>query len=255
MKIENKKIRTNDCYELDIEIRKPTISYKKVIIMCHGLTSKKEGRKGQLTKIADTLCENGYKVIQFDWRGHGKSSGIDLDVCPSSFYKDLTSIIEEYAKNEELYLFGFSFGGFAVNQYLYLMKDVNIKKIVLIGPALDPINSSLLNQKTFCYEETNKAIESGNLEKDGYVLWKSKNWRVSKKFIDECYAYNYKEAIKFLSNRTLILQGIQDKNVDKEFNERFSKNYNIEYMEFNASHSLSEIIDDVIPHIVNYYNK
>ena len=53
--------------------------------MCHGLTSSKEGRRNQLKTIAEKLCNDGYKVIQFDWRGHGKSSGTDIDVNLTGF--------------------------------------------------------------------------------------------------------------------------------------------------------------------------
>jgi len=253
--IEHKNILTIDNFNLDVEIRVPESDYKKIIVMCHGLTSWKEGRKNQLLKLADELCNNGFKVIQFDWRGHGKSSGIDLDVCPDSLYIDLKTIIDNLVKGEDYYLFGFSFGGFAVNQFLYKENNLDVKKIVLFGPALDPINSSLGNPKEFCYPEIHEAEISGSLEKDGYAFWKSKNWKVSKKFIDQCKSYNYKEAIKLLSNRTLILQGSNDKNVDKDYNERYAKEYNIEYKEYNASHSLFEEIDAAIVETINFYNR
>lgn len=255
MKIKCEKIKTKDNFELDVEIRFPENQIKSTVVMCHGLTSSKHGRKEQLLKIANKLCENGFKVIQFDWRGHGKSSGNDLDVSPKSFYIDITTIINNYVLNdEEYYLFGFSFGGFAVNQFLHLTKNKSVKKVALIGPPLEPINSSLLNPKEFCYQEISDAQKSGQLEREGYVLLKSKNWRISKQFLDECYEYDYKEAIKYLSNRTLLLQGKNDRNVDKDYNERHAKEYNIQYKEYEASHSLVEVIDEVVLEILKFYN-
>lgn len=255
MKLSNEIINTPDGFTLKGEIMIPDGEIKKTVLMCHGLTSNKEGRRMQLSKIANTLCNNGYRVIRFDFRGHGQSSGADMDVCPSSYYLDVKTIVDTYLKNEEFYIFGFSFGGFAVNQYLYLSNNNLIKKVVLIGPALDPINSSLLNPKEFCEPEISEAIKSGSLETDGYAFWKSKDWHVSKKFIDECYQYDYKKAMTYLTNKTLLLQGKNDKNVDKDFNERYANEYNIKYKEYDASHSLWEVIDEVAIEILNYFDK
>lgn len=249
------KIKTIDNFELDVEIREPECYKNKIVIMCHGLTSSKHGRHNQLLKIAETLYKDGYKVIQFDWRGHGKSSGRDLDVTLSSFQTDLSAVIDKYIKDEELYLFGFSFGGLAVNQYLYLKENISIKKVVLIGPPLDPINSSLLNANTFCQPEILNAQINGSLEINGFVELQAKKWKMSKLFIKDCYDYDYKSAIKYLSNRTLLLQGNLDRNVDKLYNKNFAKQYCFQYKEFQASHSLKEVIDQVSEDIKNFYNK
>ena len=254
MKIINEKANTPDNYELDVEIRIPERKIKKTIIMSHGLTSYKEGRKNELLQIANALCNDGYKVIQYDFRGHGKSRGIDLDVYPTSLRIDLETIVNNYIQNEDYYLFGFSFGGFATCEYLFYTNNTSVQKVVLIGPPLDPINSSLLNPKEFCQPEIQEAINSGSLEKDGYAYWKSKDFKVSKRFLNECYEFDYKSAMKSLSGRTLLLQGKNDKNVDKDFNEKYAKEYDFKYIEFDASHSLWEKIDDAIKEILNYYN-
>ena len=78
-------------------------------------------------------------------------------------------------QKEDFYLFGFSFGGLAVNQYLYLNEDNKVKKVVLIGPILNPIESSLLNSKTICYANLHRAFEDENIDKKEYVLWIMKN--------------------------------------------------------------------------------
>lgn len=254
MKIINEKVKTKDDFELNIKISLPDEDYKKAIVMCHGLTSSKDGRRGQLKNIAEKLCSDGYKVIQFDFRGHGESSGIDTDVNLTGFQTDISTIIETYIKNEDFYIFGFSFGGFAVNQWLYLTQNTSVKKVALIGPPLNPIYSSLLNTNEFCYQEIYDAMQDGSLDKNGYAYWKSKDWKISKKFLEQCYEYDYRKAISHLSNRTLLLQGKNDKNVDKNFNEMYAKEYNFKYKEYDASHSLWEVIDVVAEEIVNFFN-
>lgn len=254
MKKINERVQTKDKFDLDVQILIPDKEVKNTVVMCHGLTSKKTGRRNQLQVIADKLCYNGYKVIQFDWRGHGNSSGSDMDVSLSGFQTDLNTIINTYVKDESFYMFGFSFGGFAVNQWLYLTNNTSVKKVALIGPPLNPIYSSLLNNNEFCYQEIYDAIQDGSLEKNGYAYWASKDWKVSKKFLDECYKHDYKKAITYLSNRTLLLQGKNDKNVNKNFNEMYAAEYNLKYKEYDASHSLWEVIDEAAEEIVKYFD-
>lgn len=254
MSISKTKVKTLDDFELDVKILTPEQEIKKTVIMSHGLTSSMDGRRGQLLKIAETLCSNGYKVIQYDFRGHGKSSGVDLDVSPNSLFTDLKTIVDNFVDGD-YYLFGFSFGGFATCEYLYYTKNTSVKKVALIGPPLDPINSSLLNPKEFCQPEVQAAIDSGSLEKDGYAYWSSKDFKVSKKFLDECYDFDYKDAIACLSGRTLLLQGTNDKNVDRDYNKKYAEEYNLEYKEYDAPHSLWEVIDEVAETIVDFYDK
>ena len=255
MEIINTKVMTPDNFELDVEIRVPDGKIKKTVVMSHGLTSFKEGRKNQLLKIANALCNDGFKVIQYDFRGHGKSSGIDLDVNPASLKIDLETIINNFVNSDDYYLFGFSFGGFATCEYLFYTNNKTVKKVVLIGPPLDPINSSLLNPKEFCQPEIQKAIDTGSLEKDGYAYWSSKDFKVSKRFLEECYAFDYKNAMTYLSGRTLLLQGTNDKNVDRDYNKRYAEQYNFKYKEYDASHSLWEVIDEASKEIIKYYNE
>ena len=254
--VKYEKVKTNDNFELDVEIRIPGVKPKKTVVMCHGLTSSKQCRRKQLFKLANRLWENDYKVIQFDFRGHGDSSGCDLDVSLSSFQKDLTTIIDKYInKDEEFYMFGFSNGALAINRYIYLTNDSRIKKVAFIGAPLDPINSSFLNPNTIFYKDTYEAMQNGSLEKNGYVELKSKNWRVSKKFLDECYNYDYNTAISYLENKAFLLHGKDDTRVDINFNREFAKKYNIRFKEYNANHSLFETLEDAMQDIVSYFDE
>ena len=112
------------------------------------------------------------------------------------------------------------------------------------------LSSNIVGKIQDIYE----AQKSGFLEKNDYVLLKSKNWRMSKKFLEECTEYEYKKAIPFLSNRTLLIQGLNDKNVDRDYNKKFSREYNILYKEYDSTHSLHDVIDSVILDIINFYN-
>lgn len=249
-----KKLKTKDEFILDTTIHYPDKETNQVVIMCHGLTSFKDGKNSEQLKLAQALCSSGFKVVRFDWRGHGKSTGEQTDVNVESFMKDLDCIIKNETSNLQVYLYGFSFGGFAVTEYINRTK-LTVRKVVLWSPALDPWGSSFNNKSTFCYPEIVEAIKTGDIDKKGYVLWKSKNFKASRIFIEQCKNYDYHKAVSSLPSNTLIIQATNDKNVDKNDNERIAKEYKINYKELEASHSLKEKIDQAIKDTVDYFIK
>lgn len=253
MNITNYKLKTEDNFIIDAVAHYPNIEPKITIIMCHGCTSFKDGRNLEMLKLAEKLCQNGFKVVRFDFRGHGKSSGEQIDVNLESFIKDLDCVIKNLDDDLPIYLFGFSFGGLAVANYIY-RKKMNVDKVVLWSPSLNPWEGSFNNKNCFCYQEIHDGIVDNSLEKNGYIVLKTKNFKVSKLFINQCKNFNYLETIKFLPRNTLILQAINDRNVDKEYNEKIAKEFNIKYKEVDASHSLKEKIDEAINDTVIYFN-
>ena len=256
MKVIPKTILTEDGFSLDTEIFEPNVRGAKVIVICHGLTGDKDGKHGQLLELDKKLCFKGFRVIRFDFRGHGKSSGIDLDVNVESLINDLDAVINSECKGsleQDVYYFGFSFGAFAVMEYIRRM-ELKVPKLVLWSPALNPNDSSFENKNTFCYKEIYDAKNNGTLEKDGFVYWKSKNFKVSKLFIDQITKYNYANGLIVLPKTTMILQALNDKNIDKKYNENYAKEYGFIYREYEASHSLFETIDAVIEETVKYFN-
>lgn len=252
MKITTKTLTTKDRFELDVVVFDPNLEAEKVLVMCHGLTSEKDGRNLQLLYLAEAMVEQGFRVVRFDFRGHGKSSGTDLDINIESLVTDLDCVIQGERKQLPIYLFGFSFGGFTVSEYLQ-RTHLDVQKVVFWSPALDPNNSSFENNKAFCYQEIFDAKLNGSLERDGYVLWKSKGFRVSKSFVEEVKDYNFRRALESLPKQTFILQGRNDRNVDKDYNEKYAKEYNLKYKEYEASHSLNEQIDEAINDTVEYF--
>ena len=117
----NYSLKTIDNFDLDVIRYNPTISNGNIIVMCHGLTGVKQGRTSDdtyLFELAQKLCEKGFSVVQFDWRGHGKSGGEDKDVCCDSFFKDLDAVIKNDVVKLKLNFWGWAIGGFSILQYL-----------------------------------------------------------------------------------------------------------------------------------------
>lgn len=108
---------------------------KGVVIMNHGFSE----HLGRYEHLARFLYNNGYNVIRYDLRGHGKSTskrGYLSDY--QEFIKDCDTIVD-YAKftfpNLPIVMIGHSMGGLVSVNYALKHQD-KIDRLVLSGPAL-----------------------------------------------------------------------------------------------------------------------
>ena len=258
MKIKNYKIITKDNHTLDTVSYTPNISNGKIIIMCHGLTGVKQGRVSDdtyLNTLAERLCDKGFKVVQFDWRGHGLSSGKDIDVNCDSFFNDLDSIIKNEKGNLELNLWGWSIGGFSIIQYL-LKTNIKVEKVVLWSPVLEPIASFFYNKNSVaCYQSIIDSTKDGSLYRNGYALWAAKNFKITETFLNQSRNFDFVRAINCLPQETLIILGDNDVLVDASYAENYAKEFNFNYKILNAGHALYEDIETAIKLSVDYFCK
>lgn len=113
-------IQTNDRYKISSNFfkvsSKDSLNYvilepnkletKATLFMCHG----NGGNISNWIGLAEKLVEDNYKVVMFDYRGYGRSTG-----RPShkNVLKDSNSLLNHILENEkkEVYLWGFSLGG------------------------------------------------------------------------------------------------------------------------------------------------
>ena len=253
---KNEKVRTIDGFVLDVIEHHPEVHNKKLIIMCHGLTGCKQGivqTDTHLMELADKLCEKGFQVIQFDWRGHGKSSGADLDVSCESFLIDLDTIVQRYKQANELYFWGWSIGGFAITQYL-LEKGFGIDKAVLWSPVLDPCGSFVYNKNSNAfYRNIVDTTKDGSLYEKGFALWPAKNFKMSQKFLAGLRKFDFLRAISRLPKQTLIIVGNNDVLVDKSYAENYAREFDFEVQHLDANHALMEKMPDAIRMTIDYF--
>ena len=258
MEIKNYTTVTSDKFELDTQSYVPNNPNGKIIVMCHGLTGVKQGRVSEdtyLFELAKKLCENGFKVLQFDWRGHGKSSGTDLDVCCDSFFCDLDTVVKKEQGNLELYLWGWSIGGFSIIQYL-LKTQIKVNKVVLWSPVLEPIASFFYNKNSMaCYRSIIDSTKNGDLYKNGYALWTAKNFKISLDFLNQSREFDFVKAINCLPAKTLILLGDNDVLVDAGYAENYAKEFGFDYKILPAGHALFEDINTAIDLTTNFFVK
>ena len=81
--INCKTILNDDNEKIFVEVYEPE-NVKSTIVFCHGITGCRKGRTIEddyFQKFAAHLSEKDYKVILFDYSGHGDSEGKSEDVC------------------------------------------------------------------------------------------------------------------------------------------------------------------------------
>lgn len=256
MKTKHFKVKTADGFELDANALEPAKSNGKIIVMCHGLTGVRQGRVAEdcyLTDLAKDFCAKGFKVVQFDWRGHGKSEGRDLDVNCNSFFADLDAVIKQEQGVLKLYLWGWSIGGFSIIQYL-LKTSLKVEKVVLWSPVFEPIASFFYNKNSLaCYRSIVDSTKSGSLYKEGYALWSAKNFKISNAFLEQSRNFDFVRAINCLPQKTLVILGNNDVLVDMSYAENYAKEFDFSCKVLNAGHALFEDIETAKELSVDYF--
>lgn len=106
--------------------------HDKVIIIAHGFYNSKDAVI--LKKIAENLYTD-YDVFMFDFRGHGKSSG--LYTWTSREDRDLKAVLDYLdGKYKRVGMLAFSYGGsVAINT---LARDKRVDSLICVSSASDP---------------------------------------------------------------------------------------------------------------------
>lgn len=132
------RIKSIDGIELDTAIHyaKLDASFGSVI-QAHGITvDMDEG--GMFVRLADRLADNGFNVLRFTYRGHGKSGGSQKGVTIAGEMLDLQAALDFAIEtfNQPLAIIAASFG--AVSTCLLLPYiEKRIQGLALWNPVLD----------------------------------------------------------------------------------------------------------------------
>ena len=254
-KISNIKNKKNE--NIFVETYVPN-NMKSTIIFCHGITGCRKGRTTEdsyFQELAMKLMELNYKVILFDFSGHGDSEGNDYEVSLTKSTDELSKVIEQevYDKNNLNFL-AFSYGATVLCNYLSKNNKITPRKIVLYSPCLYPLEACFLNSNSLFGKDIVPKYEDGSLEHDGYAEIKVKKFHLGKKMIDECKLFKPDYLSKFSAN-ILCLSGSQDMMLNTKYNDDFCKKYNIKNIYLDASHSLFEKKEDAFNYTINYFEK
>lgn len=209
----------------------------KVVIYCHGLGSNKE----QYKRFYKKLYKDNVSMISFDLPAHGEDKTEYKNFTLNESIKYLANVIK-YAKTKykEVYLFGSSYGGFVILNYL-IEKNDNIKTI-LMCPAFN--FAQIIKEKTEIDEDYFKTNE---------YLHLYGNVNIYKKAYDEFIKAN-ENVKKFNYSNVIIIQGKLDKTVSYEKIKSFADKNKLKFITIeDGTHELygydKEIIDIVLSEI------
>jgi len=192
----------------------PDKSTQALIILAHGFTGNKNGPDNIFIKTASKLCDNGFAVLRFDFRGSGESNGEFVDMTINGEVSDLKKVIQWIEKQgyEKIGLIGESMGG-AVSILGYNNK---IKCLVLWYPAI------YLNKTIgFKFLDENKE----KIKKEGLIVEKrdGRQYKVGWGFYQERSTIEVASHIKNITCPLLIITGDKDTSVPHDQSEKAIK--------------------------------
>ncbi len=231
----------------------------QTIVFLHGITGCRKGRTpadNYFQVLANKFAERGFKVVLFDYSGHGDSEGNDFDVTLSKTLGELEQVFNlEVADKTKVSFLAFSYGAAVLAKFLEKHQEVKPNKIVLYSPCLYPNEQCFLSEKSIFGKDVVAANESGEINKNGYAVVGAKGFKLGAKMVEECKGFKPDFLSNFAKN-TLVLSGKQDVILgDLKLTEDFCKEHSIKNIYLNASHSLYECIDDAFSLTIKFLKK
>lgn len=199
------------------EINRPT----HTLIIIHGLGE----HQNRYQHVVEHFVKEGFQVYSFDQRGHGKSEG-QKGHSPGikSNLRDLELVIESIS-HENLFLYGHSFGGNVVANFLLRKDCASLRASVITGPWLrlyqepskfDVIMATIMNVIYPKFSQNNQ-LDSKNLsniesvcidyDNDPLVHNKITAGLFKSFYASGIYAIEYASS---LSTPTLVIHGSDD---------------------------------------------
>lgn len=193
------------------------------ILMLHGITVDKN-EDGLFSDTARQLCNVGFNVFRFDFRGHGESEGNQEDMTIVGELLDVDAAFK-YLKNLDkcqdlpIGMLIASFG--AASGVIFIANKSEIKCVVLWNPVLDLMKTFIdpilvwgkasFNEKGFKHLEDNGYLILDDTFKVGaHLIWEMKLIR----------PYEYMKQIKC---PVITLHGDQDTYVPYDVSKKYYK--------------------------------
>lgn len=148
---------------------------KKIVLMCHGISSHKQEYLDMFPILASHLYEHDVGSVRFDYRGHGESSGTSLDFDVVSQLIDIDAVVKWIKSNIDMecchisYV-GVSFGGAPGILYHDIYRAFD--KISLFAPVISYKDTFVTpitkwGKDNFNHQAWEKARDEGFLLLDG----------------------------------------------------------------------------------------
>lgn len=227
------KVQAKDQLLLHVQQWNDTKKPKGTICIIHGLGE----HQGRYAHVAKFYADNGFQVYSYDQRGHGKSEG-KRGHSPGLAYNldDLERVIKTLPQHN-LFIYGHSFGGNVLANYLLRKQPTFLKGAILSAAwlqlAQEPsiIDRSLAKMMNGIYPSMtqNNKLDENDLSNDTaicdyYKVDPLNHDQISVRLFSEFYAagkWALKNASK-LSVKTLMIHGAKDPIICKTGTEKFA---------------------------------
>ena len=175
------------------------------IVMFHGFTGHKSEAHRLFVQVARALCNAGYVVLRFDFRGSGDSDGEFEDMTVPGEVSDAVRSIDfisdlDVVNPEKIGVIGLSMGGRVAA--ILASKDERVKFVALYSAALAPLKEKFLGdlgKKSLEKLERGEAVHIGN------------GWYLKKAFFETVDSPVPLEVLDRIKVPVLIIHGDSDK--------------------------------------------
>jgi alpha-beta hydrolase superfamily lysophospholipase len=129
-------IKSFDGLNLNLRFYDSVVKTDKILLITHGYGE----HQGYYEDMAAYFAANGFNVLSYDLRSHGRSEGRRGDVPKFQYFIDDLTFIIGQMKNQypysDFFLLGHSLGGNIIINYLLINSDPHIKKAIATSPWL-----------------------------------------------------------------------------------------------------------------------
>jgi acylglycerol lipase len=129
-------IKSFDGSNLNLRFFNSEFETDKILIITHGYGE----HQGYYEHMANYFINNGFNVLSYDLRSHGRSEGRRGDVAKFQYFIDDLSNIIDHMKiqypDSKLFLLGHSLGGNITINYLLRNSGTHIYKAIVTSPWL-----------------------------------------------------------------------------------------------------------------------
>ncbi len=205
------RLKTSDGFDINTVVTEIEAS-PRAVILAHGLSVHSDDEP-VLVKAEEFLNSAGFTTVRFDFRCHGKSSGLpEKDFSITGEIIDLETVMDHVLKEPVKWLgiAGASFGaGTAAIEAGRASK--RIQALALVNPVLD-YQQTFLNPTTE-WARKHFADAEERIERDGYAAIGSRQFKAGKPLFDDMKEYVPFAELEKYQAPLLIVQGDEDNTI------------------------------------------
>lgn len=247
-------LKSKDDVSISTVIHNPQTNSKGCIVLCHGITVDKD-ENGKFVSMADMLCSSGFRVVRFDFRGHGESLCSSEKMTITGELKDLESVAaHSLKKHKNIGLLCVSFGAGAGIRYTILNQS-KVISLVLWNPVLDyektflkpilPWGKSFFNSEGY-----------RSLNEKGYIPLPDTNFNIGKDLVEEFKSIAPYKELSSVKCPTLTIHGTADTKVPYEISKEYGvPNPSSEFISVDAKHGFGDEKEFVYNKTLKWFKK